>query len=195
MYSACRVIALSGVFLAIGSGQTTNPTASQIEALERFASKPTAQITWSKEVARIDTDQAHALITALVVEDGTQTPRQMRGVRIDLTGANQKDRVYTGEDLLARLIQALDEISNGLPHFHSRGSAGSGSNSCFGSGVFWQQSGHAFSASQCVFGDWYGLSVNTGSTTFQFTALDPSSFASAIARARDELNRARKQAP
>jgi len=112
----------------------------------------------------------------------------MRGVRIDLSDAAQKDRVYTSEDHLARPIQALDEISNALPLFKS------GSNSCFGSGIFWQQSGHAFSASQCVFGNWSGLSVNTGSTTFQFTALDPSSFAFAIASARDELNRARKQA-
>src|ERR1700687_1173533 len=154
MYSACRVIAFSGALLTMGYGQSTNPTASQIEALERFASKPTAKVTWSKEVERIDTDQAHAVITALVVEDGTQTPRQMRGVRIDLTGAIQKDRVYHSEDLLERLIRALDEMSNDLPLLRSRTSASPGSNSCFGSGVFWQQSGHAFSASQCFFSDW-----------------------------------------
>jgi len=186
MYSACRVIAFCGFILTIGYGQPTPPVA-QIEALERFASKPTAQVTWSKEIQRIDTDQAHAAITALIVEDGTRTPRQMRGVRIDLTGANLKDQVYTSEDLLDRLIQALDEISNGLPLFHSITAAGQCS--CFGSGVFWQQSGHAFSASQCIFPDWAGLSVHTGSASFRFTALDPSSFAAALGRAKDELKK------
>ena len=146
MYSACRVIAFCGFSLAIGYGQNTNPAASQLEAMERFASKTTAQVVWSKEIGRIGTDQGHAVITALIVQDGTQTPRQMRGVRIEMTGANLKDQVYTSEDLLGRLIQALDEISNGLPDFHSRVAAGR--SSCFGSGVFWQQGGHAFSASQ-----------------------------------------------
>src|SRR5258708_30606758 len=110
MYSTCRVIAFCGLLLTIGYGQSTNPTAAKIEAMEGFGSKPTAQVVWSKEVERIDTDQARAVITALIVEDGTQTPKQMRGVRIDLTGANLRDQVYTSEDLLGRLIKALDEI-------------------------------------------------------------------------------------
>ena len=120
MYSPPRVIAFCGFILTIGYGQNTNPTASQLEAMERFASKPTAQVAWSKEIDRIDTDQAHAVITALGLDDRTQTPQQMRGVRIDLTGANLNDRVYTSEDLLERLIRALDEISNGPPDFHAR---------------------------------------------------------------------------
>jgi hypothetical protein len=187
MYSVCRVIVFCGFILAIGYGQSTSPTVAQIEALERFARKPTAQVTWSKEIERIDTDQAHAVITALIVEDRTQTPRQMRGVRIDLTGATLKDQVYTSEDLLDRLIQALDQISNDLPLLKSH--PGAGQSGCFGSGVFWQQSGHAFSASQCDFPDWSGLSVDTGSASFRFTALGPSSFAAALAHAKDELKK------
>jgi hypothetical protein len=187
MNSACRVIAFGGFILTIGYCQNTNPTAAQLEAMERFASKPAAQVTWSKEVERIDTDQAHAVIIALILEDRTQTPRQMRGVRIDLTSANLKDQVYTSEELLSRLIHALDEISNGLPDFHSLPAPER--SSCFGSGVFWQQSGHAFSASHCKSPDWFGLAVETGSASFRLTALDPSSFAAAIAHARDELKK------
>src|SRR5260370_12745893 len=108
MYSACRVIAFCGFILTIGYGQNINPTASQLEAMERFASKPTAQVAWSKEIAHIDTDQAHAVITALVVAAGTQTPRQMNGVRINLPSANVKDQVYTSEELFGRVIKALD---------------------------------------------------------------------------------------
>jgi len=59
MPSACRAIAFY-LFLTLGNAQTSSPTASQLEGLERFAGKPTANITWSKEITRIDTDQAHA---------------------------------------------------------------------------------------------------------------------------------------
>ncbi len=109
----------------------------------------------------------------------------MRGIQIDLTDGDVKDEVYTGDEFLGRLIEALDEISHGLPRFlaqsHSRG--------CFGSGVFWQQEGHAFSASYCTFPDWEGLTVGTGSASFRFPRVLPSLFAGAIARGRDELKR------
>src|SRR5687767_11009672 len=48
-------------------------------------------------------------------------------------------------------MKALDEISNGLPLFLSRAQRPDG-NSCFGSGLFWLQRGHAFYAFQCSFG-------------------------------------------
>jgi hypothetical protein len=156
--------------------------------LEKFAGKPTAHIVWSKEVTQIDAGEGHSVITALIVEDTTQTPRQMRGVRIDLNSEPNKDRVYTSEEHLDRLIKALEEISAGLPRFleSSRLSA----RSCFGSGIFWQQEGHALNASACQFGDWFGLAVTAGGQpTYRFTGLHPSVFATAIARARDELKK------
>src|SRR5436190_1194794 len=108
MRAACGAIAFCGILLKIGYGQNTGPTVSQLEAMEHFAKQPTARVTWSKEVGRIETNRAEAVITALIVEDATQTPRQMRGVRIDLTEGEVKDQVYTSEDLLERLIKALD---------------------------------------------------------------------------------------
>src|ERR1700733_2096233 len=156
MRSASCVIALCGLILPMGYSQRIiQPSSSQLEALENLAKLPTAQVTWSKEVGRIDTGRAHAVITALVVEDTTQTPQQRRGIRIDLTDGDVKDQVYTGEDLLGRLIRALDEITDGLPRFHSQGHT----SGCFGSGIFWQQPGHAFAVSQCIFPDWEGLLV------------------------------------
>jgi hypothetical protein len=180
MNSAFRVITICSLFLKIGSGQTS------LEAFEHFAKRPTARIVWSKEVDHIDTDRAHAVITALIVEDAKSNPSRMRGVRIDLSEGDVKDQVYTSEDLMERLTNGLNEIADGLPYFLSRG--WTSSNRCFGSGVFWQQTGHAFSASSCFIGDWYGLSVNTGNGSFRFTGIQPSSFVIAIGRAKDELN-------
>ena len=187
MQSTCCAVVLCGLLLNIGYGQpTVAPPVSQLEALEHFIEKPTARITWSKEVERIDSAEAHAVITALIVNDATQTPPQMRGIRIDLTSADSKDQYYTSEELLERLIGALDEISTGplTPFVRERNQRFK--NFCFGSGVFWQQPGHAFTASQCVFGDWSGLSVTS---RFRFTDLTPAPFSAAIARARDELKK------
>jgi hypothetical protein len=167
------------------SGQTAErPTAAQLEAFEHFLKQPTAKVTWSKEVARIDSESAHAVVTALIVEDGKE---RKRGVRIDLAEGDRKDSVYAGEDLLARLIGALDEIGTGLPAWHAR--EGARGNGCFGSGAFWLQEGHTLSASQCVTQDWSGLSVGTGEggRSFRFTGLDPAPFAAAVAKARDAL--------
>jgi hypothetical protein len=182
MGSVFRLMALSSLLVTPGFG---GPTASQLEAFERFVSRPTAHVGWSKEVGRIDSGQAHAVIVALIVEDSTATPSQMRGIRIDLTDGNRKDQAYVGEDLLDRLIAGLDDITAGLPRFLSQ----SHTRSCFGSAVF-QQEGHAFSASVCIFGDWGFLSVGTGSICdFQFTGIQPALFAGAIARGRDELKK------
>ena len=148
MHSACRAIAFCGLLLTLGDlgyGQSAKPTASQLEALERFAKQPAAKVTWSREVDRIEADQARAVVTALIVEDAAEPPKRVRGVRIDLVDGNAKDQVYASEEHLERLIKALDEISNGLPSFLAR--AVPGERGCFGSGEFWMQQGHALSAS------------------------------------------------
>jgi hypothetical protein len=178
MNSAC----FASVFIGLAAQVIYGQTASQLEAFERYAKQPTAQVTWSKEVGRIETDQAHAVIMALIVEDATQTPKQMRGVRIDLSEGDKKDQLYTSEEYLDRLIKALNEITDGAPSFLEKANG----NACFGSGVFWQQQGHAFSASQCVTRTFEGLSVSGG---FHFPGGMPAPFAGAVERGRDELKR------
>jgi hypothetical protein len=180
--TASRFIVLCCLIGAIGYGQTEPPAN---EPLEEFARRPAAHVVWSAETGKIDAEEAHAVVTALVVEDPTQVPGRMSGIRIDLIGADGNDKVYAAEDSLEKLVGALDEISTGSPRFLA-GSTGSRNSRCFGSGMFWQQTGHRFSASQCVFAGWTGLTVHTG-MQFRFRGLDPSPFKAAIARARDEL--------
>ena len=188
MYPACVLLVFGGLLLNIGVAQVNAPTASQLVEMELFSTRPSAHVTWSKEVERINSDQAKAVITALIVEDGGQTPRQMRGIRIDLASQDIKDQVYVSEAFLERLINALDEISAGMGSFLSRPG---GSSRCFGSAAFlsaFREGAHVFHASQCSMRDgWFGLSVSTGAAAFRFSGLDPAPFASAIARARDEL--------
>jgi hypothetical protein len=188
MRSAFRVMALCGLVLDMGFSQTTQPTTSQLEALEHFAKQPTAQVTWSKEVGRIDTAQAHAIITALIVDDATQTPRQMHGISIDLIEGELRDRIYASEDLLDRLIRALDGITDAWPRWLSQVQT----RGCLGSGEFWQQQGHTLAVAQCAGTDWEGfsgLSIGTGTTNFRLPGVNPALLAGAIARGRDELKR------
>jgi hypothetical protein len=189
MRSAFRVLAFCGLLLNTGGAQTDDsPTASQLAAMEHYATRPTARIDWSKEADRIESGQTKAVITALVVDDATQSPRQMRGIRIDLASQDVTDRLYVGESFLKRLIDALDEVSKGMGSFLSRSTV---SSRCFGSGAFLsavREGAHFFHASQCSMADgWFGLSVSTGAAKFRFTDLTPSPFASAIGHAMDEL--------
>lgn len=193
MQVAYRTIALLGLVLNIGFSQVRPETVSRLEALERFSKSPTARVTWSKEVGRINSSEAQAVVTALIVEDSAQTPRQMRGVRLDLTSGGSKDQVYADEDLLTRVKKALDEVTNVMGLFFGDMSRGwpSGNSSCYGSCEFLQEfreGAHILHASQCVGDRFSGLAVSTGKMGFHFPNQDPSAFAAAIGRAKEELN-------
>ncbi len=179
MGSNVPIAAICGFFSWIAFAQT-GPSQN---ILEHFVAKPSARVTWSGEMAKIDTEQAHAVITALVVEDATQEPAKIRGVKIDLTGAAGKDQVYSSEDGLGQMAAALDEITSWAPRVLTK--PGARNARCFGSKT-WPQSEHMFSASQCIFPDWSGLVVSTG-TQFRFAGIDASQFRPGVIRARFEL--------
>src|SRR5213080_4984931 len=52
--------------------------------LEAFASRPTARVIWSKKIGSLESSEARATVTALIVEDTTSRPDVMRGLQIDL---------------------------------------------------------------------------------------------------------------
>jgi hypothetical protein len=154
---------------------------------ERFATKPSVRVTWSKEIRLLQGGDAIAVITALIVKDTGTRPSEMRGIRIDLRGGEVEDSVFVEERFLERLLEALAEAARGMGERFQRTSP----SVCFGSGLFLQavrDGAHFFHASQCSMSDgWYGLSVITGEAMFRFTNLDPAPFASAIHRAAREL--------
>ena len=184
-----RISVLFALLPFVGIAQETVPTASDLGALKRFALRPTARVSWSKDIERIKSGDTTAVVTAIVVEDASQTPRLMRGIRIDLSEDNKRESVYVAEDLVPRLVKSLDDALAGYQSFFSRGSANH--SKCFGSGEFLRAVREGvpfFSVSQCAMADgWFGLSASTAGGTFRFTGLDPSPFSSAITRAKDEL--------
>jgi hypothetical protein len=98
------------LFVTIALSQNQAPSL-QPTALEAFAELPATRVAWSHEVARIESSEAHAVVTALILEDTAQPPDRMRGVRIDLLSADSKDEVYLDEETLSVYKNALDEIA------------------------------------------------------------------------------------
>jgi hypothetical protein len=82
-----RAAAIASALLNIGFSQT------QPDALQRFADKSPPSVVWSKEIGRIDTQDAQAVITAVTLKGLTRTPRQMSGVRFDITDHSGSVRV------------------------------------------------------------------------------------------------------
>ena len=166
------------LLLSVGAGAQSSPTKADLEAFERFVEAPGTQILWSQEVGRINTDEAEAVVSTLEAEDTAVDAKSMRGIRIDLISGDTKERVYTSAAHLERLIRAGQEVA---PYT----GVGRG---CRGSGQFLlevRQNVHAFSASECDFGDWSGLAVFPGDV--RFTNVTAHRFAEIFIVARAEL--------
>jgi len=99
-----------GLFGGVASGQDQQPSL-QPTPLEAFAGLPATHVAWSKEVGRLDSREAQAVITALVLEDTAQPPDRMRGVRIELSSRDSRDEIFLGEETLSIYKRALDEIT------------------------------------------------------------------------------------
>src|SRR5260370_22838781 len=103
---------------------------------------PATHIAWSKEVGRIDSREAHAVITALILEDTAQPPDRMRGIRIHLSAKDFEDTVYLDEETLGAYKKALDEIATEAAQERSKGTTRDNltpqGTSYVGTAAFWQ---------------------------------------------------------
>jgi hypothetical protein len=182
-----RLRAIWFFVLLAAAGYVQAATVSEEDALQVFASRPTAQTGRSQEIDRIVADGAHAVISAVELDDSTARPSSMRGVRMDLSDANGEAHVYISEERLLANIQALEEISSSSPRFLARHPTGDHM-SCFGSGYFWMRPAGAFTLSECQTANGRFLAVR-GGRDFRFNGLDPQTFANALVGASAELAR------
>jgi len=81
---AAAVTTICCLLLNIGLAQVSPAPPLQPTPLEAFAGRPTAQVTWSKVIGRLESQESRATITALIVEDEAGGPSVMRGIRVDL---------------------------------------------------------------------------------------------------------------
>src|SRR5438445_10319647 len=112
MKSIASAFAFCFLFLSVGVAQVSPVPSLQPTPLEAFAHQPATHVTWSKQVGSVDSREAHAVVTVLVIEDTAQPPDRMRGIRIDFSSPESSDAVYLGEDTLGAYKISLDEISS-----------------------------------------------------------------------------------
>lgn len=193
-----RLSVLYALFSIIGIAQNANTgigtretsSTAGLSAFERFASKAGVRVFWSAEVERITAGETTAVITALTLEDVTQTPRQMRGVRLDVKDNFRNDRIYVAETTIARLLNSMNDVAASYSSFFDR--FPNNASKCFGTAEFRNEvieDGGFFTVSQCFLNGEFGLSVHTRAGTFRFAGLDPLPFSAAITRGKHELSK------
>jgi hypothetical protein len=194
MKPTASAVALCFLFVIIGQAQTKPALSLQPTPLEAFARQPATHIAWSREVGSFDSSEAHAVVTALILEDKAQRPHQMRGVRIDLSSQDSEDEVYLGEETLGTYKSALDEISRNIPE--SRNSARDGlvpgGTSYLGSCIFRNPNNtpgvHTLNTTYYFAPHSEGVSLSAlKEAEFRFPNQAPSQFSAAIALAIDQL--------
>jgi hypothetical protein len=187
------LVVLLSVLPVAGQAQTVAASTPQPTPLEAFAKQTGSRVAWSSEAGRIDSRDAHAVITALVVEDDAQPPDRLRGVRIDLSDQDGKDQVYLGEETLPAFKNAFDEISQSAAH----GCASNSGDVCppnlfVGAALFWYgdrvPSVHTLTAAHYFRQGSTGLVLQTiGVGRFWFPDQDASRLSAAMTRAMDQL--------
>ena len=104
------------LLLNIGFAQV-NPTPSfEPSPLEVFAGRPTARVTWSKEIGRLESQESRATVTALIVEDVTSEPSVMRFIRVNLAhigGRPTCDWKYRGWRIMCERDNAAVYVEEG----------------------------------------------------------------------------------
>jgi hypothetical protein len=179
-------------FLNVGPAQVKPTAPLEPTPLEAFAHQPTTYVAWSKRVGSLDSKEAQAVVTVLVLKDTAQPPGRMRGIRIDFSSSGSSDAVFLGEETLGVYKSALDEIGRTIPGFRNSARDDSpGGASYLGACVFWYGDKtprvHTLSAAYYFSPDSEGLSLSTFKRTFRLPEQDPSRLSAAIAAAIDQL--------
>lgn len=194
MKSIASVIAFCSLFLSVGRAQVNRAPSLQPTPLEAFASLPATRVAWSKEIGRLDSREAHAVVTALILEDTARPPDRMRGIRIDLSDLTSKDEVYLGEETLGAYKNALDEItqSTSVSRNKERDNAARGGTDYLGARLFWYGDNrprvHALNAANYIAPDSEGLTLSAFKDRgFRFPDQDALQFSAIILRAIDQL--------
>ena len=155
--------------------------------LEVWVGQPGSRFTKSEQVGRIDSTDAQAVITAVVVERPHNTPSRVRGIRIDLRNASSADRIYVDESELVYLKHQLDGMDCGVASMRNESGAAyrvRGIARCRPSQTIPQ----AYCPAYYITPESEGLSLSTFSGhNFKFPAQRPSTLADAVGRAMSEF--------
>ena len=156
-------------------------------AFEKIAKQRGTTIILSEEVGRVESSDARAIITALILENSNYHPSRVRGIRIDLRNESTSDHIFVEESELVQLKYELVGMDCGIARM--RNDSGSayrmhGIGRCRPSRTIPQ----AYCPGYYIAPESEGLALSTfGGGNFKFPSARPASLAGAIGRAMSEF--------
>ena len=84
---------------------------------ETFATTPQVHVIFSKQVGSIESSDAKATVTALVLADEQNPPAGMRGVRLDLESNSGHEQVYLDDSQLEKVRREVHLMESGIETF------------------------------------------------------------------------------
>src|SRR5947209_19311499 len=116
MRSAVTVLALVPM-LTSAQSQSEKPSL-QPTALEAVAMQGNAKLTWAWEIARIESSDARAILTAVEYEYPSSPGSKFRGVRVELSNTAAADTVFIERDRLRVAASALSRLAASVPRYN-----------------------------------------------------------------------------
>jgi hypothetical protein len=111
MKPIASAVALCFLFVIVGQAQTKPAPSLQPTPLEAFARQPATHIAWSKEIGRFDSSEAHAVVTALILEDTAHFAPHSEGVSLSaLKKAEFRFPKQDPSQFSAAIALAIDQL-------------------------------------------------------------------------------------
>ena len=176
-----------GSISRIATAQVDSKAVPEASVFEKIAKQRGTKVISSEEVGRIDSADARAIITALIIENSYYRPSRVRGIRIDLRNETSSDQLYLEEGELVYLKRDLDGLDCGVARMRSESGAPYGVRGigrCRPS----QSVPQAYCPGYYIWPDSEGLSLSTFSGgNFRFPSARPSVLADAIGQAMSKF--------
>jgi hypothetical protein len=161
------------------------PEAPEPTQLELWMGHPGSRITTSEVVGKVESADADAVITALIIENPRSDPTQLRGIRIDLSNDAATDRIFVDEGDLVYRKDEFDSMACSVPGVQDEAGAAirvHGIARCRPSQTIPQ----AYCPGYYITHDSVSFRLSTFSgRNFTFPAQAPAALANAIGRAMD----------
>lgn len=164
-------------------------SALQPSVLEAYLQQPTVQVTWSMEVGRLDSAEAHVKVTAILAQNSASPTQTVTGVKVELGNHNGTDYVYLSQEQLSAIVETLSSLDSGIQAFRNKPS--NTSYRYMGSAALRQTQPpfvHTLTASYYIAPDSSGLSLSSYTRQlYRFPDRRPADFAMLLSNALEQI--------
>ena len=156
---------------------------AQPTALETFVTQPNVVLDLAEVVGTLDSKDASVAVDAVIASDTARPGERMKGLRFQLANNSVADQVYLDEAQVAKLLEDLAGIDDGIAELKAEGGA---PYRVQGTGACWMppRPMRILCPSYRVGPDWSGLQLAAyGGPGFDFPDERPATLAALIEQA------------